>query len=185
MVYFPVLHHKIFYKRYFLTKNFIYRYHYCQAKTQEPDVLKRCHHCSFEWFSQRLTMNNLNLQRRPDGSSVFVCHFKDQALPRLIPVFTKTKDQFRLVLVKTGIRPSLTPALRLGLVGTHPTGALAMMAQQPVCERTRSGKHEVVHVIYCQSLTLLFKINQLLPCNILLLNNSAAKQSASSNLSAH
>ena len=41
------------------------------------------------------------------------------------------------------IRPSLTPSLRLGLVGTRPTGALALMAQQ----------HEVVHVIYCQSLT--------------------------------
>ena len=39
------------------------------------------------------------------------------------------------------IRPSLTPALRLGLVGTRPTGALALMAQQ----------HEVVLVIYCQS----------------------------------
>jgi len=52
------------------------------------------------------------------------------------------------------MRPSLTPALRLGLVGTRPTGALALMAmaQQPVCERTRSGRHEVVHVIYCQSL---------------------------------
>lgn len=84
MVYFPVLHHKIFNKRYFQTRNFIYRYHYCQAKTQEPDVLKRCHHCSFEWF--------------------------------------------------------------------------------------------VAHLL---------KINQLLPCNILLLNNSAAKQSASSNFSAH
>ena len=34
-------------------------------------------------------------------------------------------------------------ALRLGLAGTHPTGALALMAQQ----------HEIVHVIYCQSLT--------------------------------
>ena len=34
-------------------------------------------------------------------------------------------------------------ALRLGLVGTRSTGALALMAQQ----------HEVVHVIYCQSLT--------------------------------
>ncbi len=36
----------------------------------------------------------------------------------------------------------LTPALRLGLVDTRHTGALALMAQQ----------HEVVHVIYCQSL---------------------------------
>jgi len=44
-----------------------------------------------------------------------------------IPVFTRTRAQFRLVLVKTGIRPSLTPALRLGLVGTRPTGALALM----------------------------------------------------------
>mgnify|MGYP001615286871 CR=1 FL=1 len=38
-------------------------------------------------------------------------------------------------------------------MGTRPTGALAPMAQQPVCERTRLGRHEVVHVIYCQSLT--------------------------------
>ena len=52
------------------------------------------------------------------------------------------KAQFRLVLVKTGIRPLLTPALRLGLVGTRHIGALALMAQQ----------HEVVPVIYCQSL---------------------------------
>jgi len=36
---------------------------------------------------------------------------------------------------------ALTPALRLGLVGTRHTEALALMAQQ----------HEVVHVIYCQS----------------------------------
>ena len=52
------------------------------------------------------------------------------------------KAQFRLrrELSRT-IRPLLTPALRLGLVGTRHTGALAMMAQQ----------HEVVHVIYCQS----------------------------------
>jgi len=34
------------------------------------------------------------------------------------------------------------PTLRLGLVGTRHTRALALMAQQ----------HEVVHVIYCQSL---------------------------------
>ena len=39
----------------------------------------------------------------------------------------RAKAQFRLVLVKTGIRPSLTPALRLGLAGTRPTGALALM----------------------------------------------------------
>src|SRR3989339_963623 len=84
MVYFPVLHHKIFYKRYFQTKNFIYRYHYCQAKTQETDVLKGCRRCVFGWF----------------GTSIF-------------------------------------------------------------------------------------KINQLLPCNILLLNNSAAKWSASSSFSTH
>jgi len=52
------------------------------------------------------------------------------------------KAQFRLrrELSRT-IRPLLTPALRLGLVGTRTTGALAMMAQQ----------HDVVHVIYCQS----------------------------------
>jgi len=36
---------------------------------------------------------------------------------------------------------SLTPALRLGLVGTRHTGALALMAQQ----------HGVIHVIYCKS----------------------------------
>jgi len=36
----------------------------------------------------------------------------------------------------------LTPALRLGLVGTRHTRALALMAQQ----------HGVVHVIYCQPL---------------------------------
>src|SRR3989337_3566068 len=39
----------------------------------------------------------------------------------------------------------ITPALRLGLVGTRPTETLALMAQQ----------HEVVHVIYCQSLSVL------------------------------
>ena len=33
------------------------------------------------------------------------------------------------------------PTLRLGLVDTPHTGALALMAQQ----------HEVVHIIYCQS----------------------------------
>ena len=44
MIYFPVLHRKIFYKCYFQTKNSICRYHYCQAKTQESDVLKGCHH---------------------------------------------------------------------------------------------------------------------------------------------
>src|SRR3972149_5736568 len=31
-----------------------------------------------------------------------------------------------------------------------------MMTQQPVCERTRSGRYEVVHVIYCQSLSPIF-----------------------------
>ena len=35
------------------------------------------------------------------------------------------------------------PTIRLGLVGTRHTGALALMAQQ----------REVVYVIYCQSLT--------------------------------
>ena len=40
----------------------------------------------------------------------------------------------------------LTPALRLGLVGTRPSGALALMAQQ----------YEIVRVIYCQSLMILF-----------------------------
>ena len=53
------------------------------------------------------------------------------------------KAHFRLRRELSRTRPSLTPALRLGLVGTRPTGALALMAQQ----------HEVVHVIYCQSLT--------------------------------
>jgi len=41
-------------------------------------------------------------------------------------------------------------------VGTRHTGALALMAHQPVCERTRSGRYEVVHVIYCQSLSPIF-----------------------------
>ena len=61
-------------------------------------------------------MNNLNLQRRPDGSSL------------------------------------LSDTLKIRRCQCH-TGALALMAQQPVCELTRSGRHEVVHVIYCQSLT--------------------------------
>ncbi len=54
----------------------------------------------------------------------------------------RAKAQFRLrrELSRT-IRLPLTPALRLGLVDTPHTGALALMAQQ----------HEVVHVIYCQS----------------------------------
>src|SRR3989304_4842698 len=62
---------------------------------------------------------------------------------RLSTGTVRAKAQFRLrrELSRT-IRPSLTPALRLGLVSTRPTGALALMAQQ----------HEVVHVIYCQSL---------------------------------
>src|SRR3989339_1492100 len=87
--------------------------------------------------TEGLTINNLN--------KFLVRYFEDQALSGLIPVFTRTRAQFRLVLVKTGIRPLLTPALRLGLVGTRPTGALALMAQQ----------HEVVHVICCQSLWLI------------------------------
>jgi len=41
-------------------------------------------------------------------------------------------------------------------VGTRHTGALALMAQQPVCEWARSGRYEVVHVIYCQSLSPIF-----------------------------
>src|SRR3989338_332687 len=94
-----------------------------------------------------LTINNLN--------KFVVRHFEDQALSGLIPVFTRTRAQFRLVLVKTGIRPSLTPALRLGLVGTLPTGALALMAQQ----------HEVVHVIYCPSLKGWSELLQLLATN--------------------
>ena len=83
--------------------------------------------------TEGLTINNLN--------KFLVRYFEDQALSGLIPVFTRTRAQFRLVLVKTGIRPLLTPALRLGLVGTRHAGALALMAQQ----------HGVVHVIYCQS----------------------------------
>ena len=82
-----------------------------------------------------LTINNLN--------KFVVQHFEDQTLSGLIPVFTRTRARFILVLVKTGITPSLTPALRLGLVGIRHTGALALMAQQ----------REVVHVIYCQSLS--------------------------------
>jgi len=73
-----------------------------------------------------------------------VSHFEDQALSGLKPNSDKT-------VTSTGSVQALTPALRLGLVGTCPTGALALMAQQPVCERTRSGRHEVVRIIYCQS----------------------------------
>src|SRR3989304_3943599 len=54
--------------------------------------------------TKELTINNLN--------KFVVRHFEDQALSGLIPVFTRTRAQFRLVLVKMGIRPSLTPALR-------------------------------------------------------------------------
>ena len=99
-------------------------------------------------LSMGLTINNLNLWRRPDGSSVLVRHFEDQALrqTQYSTSAVRAKAQFRLrrELSRT-IRPSLTPALRLGLVGTRPTGALALIAQQ----------HEVVHVIYCQSLWLI------------------------------
>ena len=61
---------------------------------------------------------------------------------RLSTSAVRAKAQFRLrrELSRT-IRLSLTPSLRLGLVDTRHTGALALMAQQ----------HEVVHVIYCQS----------------------------------
>src|SRR3989339_2007068 len=78
-----------------------------------------------------LTINNLN--------KFVIRHFEDKALSGLIPVFTRTRAQFRLrrELSRT-IRPSPTPALRLGLVGTRHTGALALMAQQ----------REVVHFIY-------------------------------------
>ena len=55
----------------------------------------------------------------------------------------KTQSNDKTV-TSTGSVQALTPALRLGLVGTCPTGALALMAQQ----------HEVVHVIYCQSLSV-------------------------------
>jgi len=66
-----------------------------------------------------LTINNLNK---------FVArHFEDRALSGLKPNSDKIVT---------------TPALRLGLVGTCHTGALALMTQQ----------HEVVHVIYCQFL---------------------------------
>ena len=41
-------------------------------------------------------------------------------------------------------------------MGTRHIGALALMAQQPVCEWARSGRYEVVHVIYCQSLSPIF-----------------------------
>src|SRR3989339_225311 len=90
-------------------------------------------------LSMGLTINNLNLWRRPDGSSVLVRHFEDQALrqTQYSTSAVRAKAQFRLrrELSRT-IRPSLTPALRLGLVGTRPTGALALMAQQ----------HEVIHI---------------------------------------
>ena len=67
---------------------------------------------------------------------------KIRRFDRLSTSTVRAKAQFRLRrdLSRT-IRLSLTPALRLGLVDTRHTGALALMAQQ----------HEVVHVIYCQS----------------------------------
>jgi len=78
---------------------------------------------------------------------------KIRRFDRLSTGTVRAKAQFKLrrELSRT-IRPSLTPALRLGLVGTRPTGALALMAQQPVYEWIRLGRHEVVHVIYCLSL---------------------------------
>src|SRR3990170_5800602 len=101
-------------------------------------------------LSMGLTINNLNLWRRPDGSSVLVRHFEDQALrqSQYSTSAVRAKAQFRLrrELSRT-IRPSLTPALRLGLVGTRHTGALALMALQ----------HKVVHVIHCQSLRSCWK----------------------------
>ena len=86
-------------------------------------------------WTKGLTINNQNK---------FVArHFEDPALSGLKPNSDKTVTN---------------PSLKAGLVGTRHTGALALMAQQPVCERTRSGRHEVVHVIYCQSLRGIFTV---------------------------
>ena len=52
--------------------------------------------------------------------------------------------------IKPCIALYMIVALRLGLVDTCPTGALALMAQQ----------HEVVHVIYCQSRSTLTDTNE-------------------------
>jgi len=77
---------------------------------------------------------------------------KIRRFDRLSTSTVRAKAQFRLrrELSRT-IRPSLTPALRLGLVGIRHTGALALMAQQ----------HEVVLVIYCQSLSGYYLINNM------------------------
>ena len=117
-------------------------------------------------FTEGLTINNLNkfvvrhFDRLSTGT-LKIRHFdrlstgtlKIRHFDRLSTGTVRAKAQSRLrrELSRT-IRPSLTPALRLGLVGTRHTGALALMAQQ----------HEVVHVIYCQSLRISI-IKNLLP----------------------
>ena len=61
-----------------------------------------------------MTINNLN--------KFVVRYFEDQALVRAKALFRLCRELSRT------IRPSLTPALRLGLVGIRHTGALALMA---------------------------------------------------------
>ena len=78
-----------------------------------------------------------------------------QTRPRESGDKTVTNPSLKAGVIRCVEAGRLTPALRLGLVGTRHTWALALMTQQPVCKRTRSsGRHEVVHVIYCQSLTV-------------------------------
>jgi len=50
---------------------------------------------------------------------------KHEQLPVACAIRAKAQFRLRRELSRT-IRPSLTPALRLGLVGTHHTGALAL-----------------------------------------------------------
>src|SRR3989304_1944597 len=70
--------------------------------------------------------------------SLLVRHFEDQALSGLKPNSDKTVTN---------------PSLKAGVSRYTSYRALALMAQQPVCGRHRSSRHEVVHVIYCQSLS--------------------------------
>ncbi len=74
---------------------------------------------------------------------------KIRRFDRLSTGTIRAEAQFRLrrELSRT-IRPPLTPALRLGLVGTRHTGALALMTPQ----------HEVVHFIYADQETVGVKI---------------------------
>ena len=91
--------------------------------------------------------------------SVLIRHFgklstgilKIRRFDRLRTSAVRAKAQFsdKTVTNPPATTCLITPALRLGLKGTRPTGALALTARQPVCERTRSDRHEVVHAIYC------------------------------------